>query len=96
MTEEITPENKPKLIDGGKVGPEMGDDLTVIGRRNKKKPIQVSWENITITAQPPKGKCKPKNALTEPKEIIKGVSGTVMPGQFLAILGASGKYLTLQ
>lgn len=39
---------------------------------------------------PPKGRCKPKNALTEPKEIIRGVSGTVMPGQFLAIIGASG------
>ena len=70
----------------------MGDDLTVIGRRNKKKPIQLSWENIVITAQPPKGKCKPKNSLTEPKEIIKCVSGTVMPGQFLAIIGASGEY----
>jgi len=39
---------------------------------------------------PPKGRCKPKNALTEPKEIIRGVSGTVKPGQFLAIIGASG------
>lgn len=39
---------------------------------------------------PPKGRCKPKNALTEPKEIIRGVSGTVLPGQFLAIIGASG------
>jgi len=39
---------------------------------------------------PPKGKCKPKNALTQPKDIIRGVSGTVMPGQFLAIIGASG------
>jgi len=26
-----------------------------------------------------------------PKKIIDGVSGTVMPGQFLAIIGASGK-----
>lgn len=39
---------------------------------------------------PPKGRCKPKNALKEPKEIIRNVSGTVMPGQFLAIIGASG------
>ena len=33
---ESTPASAPKLIDGGKVGPDMGDDLTVIGRRNKK------------------------------------------------------------
>ena len=52
--------------------------------------MQITWENIRITAEPPKGKCKGKNALKEPKEIIKGVSGTVMPGQFLAIIGASG------
>ena len=39
---------------------------------------------------PPTGRCKPKNALKEPKEIIRGVSGTVKPGQFLAIIGASG------
>ena len=92
--QEIVQDNQPKLIDqNAKVGPDMGDDLTVIGRRNKKKPIQITWENITITALPPKGKCKPKNSLKEPKEIIKGVSGTVMPGQFLAIIGASGKSL---
>ena len=39
---------------------------------------------------PPKGRCVPKNALKEPKDIIRGVSGTVLPGQFLAIIGASG------
>ena len=43
-----------------------------------------------ITAKPPTGKCKPKNALKVDKEIIRGVSGTVMPGQFVAIIGASG------
>ena len=37
---DIKPEvNNPKLIDNHKVGPAMGDDLTTIGRRNKKKPI---------------------------------------------------------
>jgi ABC-type multidrug transport system ATPase subunit len=30
--------------------------------------------------------------LKEKKTIIDGVSGTVMPGQFLAIIGASGKH----
>ena len=45
-----------------------------------KNPMQITWKDIRITAEPPKGKCKGKNALKEPKEIIKGVSGTVMPG----------------
>ena len=41
---------------------------------------------------PPTGRCVPKNALKAPKPIIRGVSGTIMPGQFVAIIGASGKY----
>lgn len=43
---------------------------------------------------PPKGgcggRCKPRGALTDSKLIIDRVSGTIMPGQFLAIIGASG------
>lgn len=78
-------------MDGGKqIEPEApgakGDSL----RQMVQNPIQLTWKNITIDALPPKGRCKPKNALTEPKPIIRGVSGTVMPGQFLAIIGASG------
>ena len=51
-------------------------------------------DNIEITALPPSGKCgkRNKNALKEPKVIIDGVSGTAMPGQFIAIIGASGKF----
>jgi len=50
--------------------------------KSKKKPVQITWENITITAHPPKGgMCAKKNAQpAPPKEIIRGVSGTVMPG----------------
>jgi len=44
-----------------------------------KNPLQISWEDIKITAMPPKKMCG-KPATTAPKEIIKGVSGTVMPG----------------
>ena len=55
-----------------------------------KRPMQITWKDIVITAKPPTGKCKPKNALKVDKEIIRGVSGTVMPGQFVAIIGASG------
>ena len=51
-----------------------------------KKKIQLSWENISISA-PPKGKDR---ATQNDKIIINDVSGTVVPGQFLAILGASG------
>jgi len=41
---------------------------------------------------PPKGKCGKKNktGMQEPKIILDGVSGTVMPGTFVAIIGASG------
>jgi ABC-type multidrug transport system ATPase subunit len=41
---------------------------------------------------PATGRCKGQGMLKEPKTIIDGVSGTVMPGQFLAIIGASGKH----
>ena len=53
----------------------------------------MSWLNITITAVPPTGRCKPKGALKTSKIIIDKVSGTVRPGEFLAIIGASGKLL---
>jgi ABC-type multidrug transport system ATPase subunit len=51
-----------------------------------KKKIQLSFENIYITALP-LGK---KRHTEKPKLIINGASGTILPGQFLAILGASG------
>ena len=72
----------------------MGESLEQIGQKNKNnKLIQLTWENVKITAMPPVGKCgrRAKNALKEPKTIIDGVSGTVKPGQFVAIIGASGK-----
>jgi ABC-type multidrug transport system ATPase subunit len=43
-----------------------------------------------IKALPPTGRCKPEGALKHEKIIIDNVDGTVMPGQFLAIIGASG------
>lgn len=68
----------------------MGDNMGGMIAKTKRPGVQISWHDITIRAMPPTGRCKPKNALTEPKEIIRGVSGTVKPGQFLAIIGASG------
>ena len=78
-----------KLIEPEGQAPAMGENIDTL-RQKVKNPVQITWKNIVIRAMPPKGKCKPKNALTEPKEIIRSVSGTVMPGQFLAIIGASG------
>lgn len=85
------------MVDGGhqliktdKVEPSIGENMAAMAGRSKKRPVQLTFEDIRITAVPPKGRCVPKNALKEPKEIIRGVSGTIMPGQFLAIIGASG------
>ena len=79
-----------KLIATGGAGAKIAEEKPASKNRTQN-PIQISWNDITITANPPTGRCKPKNALKEPKEIIRGVSGTVQPGQFLAIIGASGK-----
>jgi ABC-type iron transport system FetAB ATPase subunit len=40
---------------------------------------------------PPKGRCAGQGALKTERTIIDKVSGAVLPGQFLAIIGASGK-----
>lgn len=44
--------------------------------------IQITWKDVHITAN--------INKKTEPKMIINNVSGTVLPGQFVSIIGASG------
>ncbi len=71
--------------------PSMGAPLEYVGTGREKQLIQMSWLDITIKAVPPTGRCKPKGAITKTKIIIDCVSGTVCPGQFLAIIGASGK-----
>ena len=72
---------------------EEGEAAAV--NRKAAIPIQLTWQDIVIKAHPPKGKCcKGRGALTEEKTIINNVSGTVLPGQFLAIIGASGKLNT--
>jgi len=73
-------------------GPAMGHSIADLAPKASKQKIQITWTDIHIKAMPPTGRCKAKNALKEPKPIINGVSGTVMPGQFVAIIGASGKY----
>ena len=49
--------------------------------------IQLTWENIEIETKASKPCKGPKK---EPFQILKGVTGTVKPGEFLAIIGASG------
>lgn len=73
--------------------PEQADpeeeQLLPKGEKAKGNPIQLTWKEIHITAIPPKkGCCRKEQA--DPKVIIDDVSGTVLPGQFLAIIGASG------
>jgi len=77
----IKMEDNPKLIGTAakQIEPEFGETGKSLRTQVKNK-VQITWKNITITAVPPQGKCKPKNALKERKEIIRGVSGTVQPG----------------
>ena len=71
--------------------PSMGEDLKAV--KTGKQLMQLSWIDITITADPPTGRCQNKSGqITEQKIIIDNAHGTVMPGQFLAIIGASGKW----
>ena len=63
-------------------------------KKSAKQLIQLTWTNITIKAHPPTAKCCGSgnvNNLTKEKIIIDDVHGTVLPGQFVAIIGASGK-----
>lgn len=57
-----------------------------------KKKIQLTFENVLIKTIPHQRKCcKKKNVEPEKsKVILNNVSGTIQPGQFLAIIGASG------
>ena len=51
--------------------------------------IQLTWKNVTISSLP-RGRCGRQIPGANEKVIIDDVSGTVAPGQFLAIIGASG------
>ncbi len=57
-----------------------------------KKKIQLTFEDVVIKTIPrSQGKCCKKGPVEQSKVILNNVSGTVKPGQFLAIIGASGK-----
>lgn len=76
-----------------KVIEELGAALEDAPVKRDKQPLQLTWTDITIKAMPATGRCKPQGALKQERTILDKVSGTVMPGQFLAIIGASGKIL---
>jgi len=56
-----------------------------------KKKIQLTFEDVVIKTIPQQRKCCKKGTVEPSKIILNNVSGTVKPGQFLAIIGASGK-----
>lgn len=56
-----------------------------------RKKIQLTFENVQISAIPKQKRCGKKGQpQVKPKTILNDVSGTIQPGQFLAIIGASG------
>lgn len=77
---------------GYMLSPNKGGDKQTIFKPSTKKKMQLSWENIVIKAIPKMKKCgRAIQPPPQPKVILNDVSGTVLPGQFLAIIGASGK-----
>jgi ABC-type protease/lipase transport system fused ATPase/permease subunit len=89
----------------GASGPQQSPDgkllpgnLKPIGSKDKmnfqpptKKKIQLTFEDIVIKTIPQKRKCCQKGPVLPAKVILNNVSGTIQPGHFLAIIGASGK-----
>jgi ABC-type multidrug transport system ATPase subunit len=60
---------------------------------NKKK-IQLTFENLTVKTIPKRKKvlfCE-YGEPTQSKIILDNMSGTICPGQFVAMLGSSGKF----
>lgn len=70
------------------------DEGKKLFKESNKKKMKMSWENIVISAIPRTKKCgRAIVPVPQPKVILNDVSGTVFPGQFLAIIGASGKLI---
>lgn len=76
---------------------DMFDNKKQIAPSHKKK-VQLTFKNVLIKTTPKVKKCcKGKNyKIPESRTILNDVSGTIEPGQFLAIIGASGnKHINL-
>ncbi len=75
------------------MSPTGKNPAKIVFHASQKKKIQLTFENVIIKTVPPTRKCCKRIAEPEkPKIILNNVSGTVLPGQFVAIIGASGKY----
>lgn len=92
MESSVCIEETPvKLIVERTKVPEETIEFKSRAKPAKGTPIQLTWKNVFISATPVQKKCcKGKGAPAVPREIIRGVSGTVLPGQFVSIIGASG------
>lgn len=57
-----------------------------------KKRVQLTFSNLTVKTIPQRKKflCCQYGQYTKSKTILESVSGTIVPGQFVAILGSSG------
>ena len=85
------------LVEPDEVPNERDDqpqDHLIAHEANRVK-IELTFKNITVTAKPKKRRCrrpKPGASQSQPQEkiILDNISGSVKPGEFLAIIGASG------
>lgn len=64
---------------------EVKDDIDL-----REQKIQLTFHNVKITAMPRKNMCGTIKKGEAEKVILNDVSGTIKPGEFVAILGASG------
>lgn len=94
--EEIDASSPSKQIEAGHhyaPSPTGKDPNKMVFQKSTKKQIQLTFEDVLIKTIPQQRKCCNKNAEPQKSKIIlDNVSGTIQPGQFLAIIGASGKY----
>lgn len=65
------------------------EDIKVNEFPKNKHQIQLTWKDIKIKAIIERGGCCSRQE-PEEREILKGVSGTALPGDFISIIGASG------
>ena len=80
---------------------EFAEMKEVVKRRSSfketvKKRIQLTFENVVIsTVQQRRTFFNRNEIIPESRGIINSVSGTILPGQFVAILGSSGNIFTI-
>ncbi|KAF9590571.1 hypothetical protein IFM89_035889 [Coptis chinensis] len=59
--------------------------------KNVNRPVFLKFEDVVYTVEIKKARClKTKSKKSEERNILKGVTGAVLPGEMLAILGPSG------